>query len=82
MAYRAGAYYETANFTYGGSTITSSGITLGVTFPVFRWYNGLSIGLDFGRRGTLQNNLIRETYFRVNASMNIHDIWFQKPKYE
>lgn len=82
MAYRAGAYYETSNFTYGGSTITSSGITLGVTLPVFRWYNGFTLGIDFGRRGTLKNNLIRETYFRVNASVNIHDIWFQKPKYE
>lgn len=82
MAYRAGLYYDTGDFRYGPYAVTSCGLTLGVTFPVFRWFNGFTLGIDIGRRGTTQNNLIRETYFQVNASMNIHDVWFQKPKYE
>lgn len=82
MAYRAGIYYDTGNFRYGPYAVTSCGLTLGMTFPVFRWFNGLTLGIDFGKRGTVKNNLIRETYFQINASMNIHDVWFQKPKYE
>ena len=82
MSYRAGAYYETENFTYGGSQVSSCGITLGVTLPVYRWNNGFTIGMDFGKRGTLSNGMIREMFFKVHASINIHDIWFQKPKYE
>lgn len=82
MAYRAGLYYDTGNFRYGPYAVTSCGLTLGVTFPVFRWFNGFTLGIDIGKRGTVKNNMIRETYFQINASMNIHDVWFQKPKYE
>ncbi|MBP5397077.1 MAG: hypothetical protein J6Y32_00350 [Bacteroidales bacterium] len=82
MSYRAGAYYETENFTYAGNQISSCGITLGVTLPVYRWNNGFTLGIDFGKRGTLKSGMIREMFFKVHASINIHDIWFQKPKYE
>lgn len=82
MAYRAGVYYDTGNISYGPYAVTSCGITFGLTFPVFRWFNGFTLGIDIGKRGTLKNNMIRETYFQINASMNIHDVWFQKPKYE
>ncbi len=82
MAYRAGVYYDTGNIRYGGNPVTRCGLTLGMTFPVFRWFNGFTIGIEIGKRGTLRNNMIRENYFQVHASMNIHDVWFQKPKYE
>ncbi len=82
MAYRGGIYYDTANFTFDGNIVTSYGLTLGLTFPVWRWFNGFTIGIDVGNRGTIRNNMIRELYFQVNASINIHDVWFQKPKYE
>lgn len=82
MAYRAGLYYDTGNFRYGPYAVTSYGLTLGVTLPVFRWFNGFTIGMEIGRKGSVQNNMIRETCFQVHVSMNIHDIWFQKPKYE
>ena len=79
--YRAGAYYDSSYYTVDGAHVDAVGITLGMTIPVFRWYNGLSIGLDFGRRG-LQTSQVKETYFGFNVGMNIFDIWFQKPHYE
>lgn len=79
--YRAGAYYEQSHYTVDGAHVNTVGITLGMTLPVFRWYNGLSIGLDFGRRG-LQASQVKETYFGFNVGMNIFDIWFKKPHYE
>ena len=57
------------------------GITIGVTLPVFRWYNGISIGVDFGQRASTRNNMIREQYVMFNLGFNIHDIWFQKTQY-
>ena len=57
------------------------GITLGVTLPVFRWYNGLSLGVDFGQRSANRNGLIREQFVTFNIGFNIHDVWFQKPRY-
>jgi hypothetical protein len=79
--YRAGAYYESSYYTVDGAHVDAVGVTLGMTLPVFRWYNGLSIGLDFGRRG-LQTSQVKETYFGFNLGMNIFDIWFKKPRYE
>lgn len=82
VSYRVGAYYTQENFKYDGNTITSSGITFGMTFPVFRWYNGFTIGVDLGQRGSLKNNLVRERYIGFTASLNVFDIWFLKNRYE
>ena len=52
-----------------------------MTLPVFRWYNGLTVGVDMGRRG-LSGNDVKETYIGFNLGMNMFDIWFKKPRYE
>ena len=65
-----------------GSPVISRGITLGATLPVYRWYNGISLGIDIGQRGSLRNDLIRETYVGFNFGVNLFDIWFQKYQYE
>lgn len=81
FTYRAGAYYDSSYYTVDGAHVDAVGITLGFTIPVFRWYNGLSFGLDFGRRG-LQTSQVKETYFGFSLGMNVFDIWFRKPHYE
>ena len=80
-AYRAGVYYDQEYYKVNGNGINKFGITLGVTLPVFRWYNGLTLGVDFGQRLMNRNSLIREQYVMFNIGFNIHDIWFQKPRY-
>ena len=80
-AYRAGVYYDQEYYNVAGNSINTIGLTLGVTLPVFRWYNGLSLGVDFGQRSRNMNSLIREQYVTFNIGFNIHDIWFQKPRY-
>lgn len=82
VAYRAGGYFKKEYYMFQGNNIYSKGITLGLTLPVYRWYNGLTLGLEFGQRGTLTNNLIRERYFNFSIGINLFDIWFQKPQYE
>ena len=80
-AYRAGVYYDQEYYKVNGNGINTLGITLGVTLPVFRWYNGLTLGVDFGQRSMNRNKLIREQFVTFNIGFNIHDIWFQKPRY-
>jgi len=87
VSYRLGAYYKQDYFKYSEHIVDDWGITIGATFPIFRWYNGLSLALIYGQRGNLNNptptySPIRENYFRICASLNIFDIWFIKPKYE
>ena len=82
VSYRAGMYWNQSYFLVNGQPINDIGISVGATFPVFRWYNGLSVSLQAGQRGTTSGGLIRERYFGFSFGANIFDIWFQKPHYE
>ena len=81
-AYRAGVYYDQSYYKLNGNNVNSMGITLGVTLPVFRLYNGLTLGVDLGQRASTRNNMIRERYATFVVGFHIHDIWFQKVQYK
>ena len=80
-AYRAGVYYDQSYYRLDGNDVNAVGITLGVTLPVFKWYNGISLGVDLGQRGNKNNGMIRERYAMFVVGFNIHDIWFRKHEY-
>ncbi len=80
--YRAGAYFNQSYYAWSAQQVNGFGVTFGVTIPVFRGYNGITLGMDIGNRGKLADNHIRETYFGFNIGFNIFDIWFQKHQYE
>lgn len=80
--YRLGAYRENLYYKLDGHQISSTGLTLGATLPVFRLYNGLSVAVDLGQKGSVQHDLIRERYVRFTVGFNIHDLWFQKHRYK
>ena len=80
-AYRAGVYYDQAYYKLDGHNVNSMGLTLGITLPVFRWYNGLTLGVDLGQKASTRHDMIRERYAKIVVGFNIHDIWFQKPRY-
>lgn len=82
VTYRAGTYWDREYYKLDGSTIDAFGVTFGVTLPVFRWSNGLSVGVDLGQRGALSGNKVRERYVNFTVGLNIFDIWFIKPQYD
>lgn len=82
IAYRAGAYHKTEYYLLYGQEVASTGFTLGISLPINRMYNALSIGFDFGQRGVLKGDFVRERYFNFTVGMNIFDIWFRKNQYD
>lgn len=80
--YRAGVYYDESYYRFNGNKVNAVGITFGVTLPVFRLYNGITIGVDIGQRGSLRADMVRERYATISVGFNIHDLWFHKPRYE
>lgn len=81
-AYRIGAYYDRDYYKLDGNTINSYGLTFGVTLPVFRLYNGLTLGVELGQKGNLNKNMVMEQYIGFSIGFSIHDIWFIKQRYE
>lgn len=82
VSYRAGAYYKNEYYICNGQNVSAKGITIGATFPVFRWSNGITVGADLGQRSSLRNDLVKEFYFNFSLGFNLYDIWFQKSEYK
>jgi len=81
-SYRVGAYYSQEYYCYGGNNVTSYGITLGASFPIFKWYNALTVAINAGQTGNLNGNMIRERYIGFKVGLNVFDIWFIKHRYD
>ena len=84
-AYRIGAYHKNEYYLLDGKKVASTGITLGITFPVYLANlgrnNGITLGIDFGQRGSLTGEMIRERYINFSVGFNFFDIWFRKTQY-
>ncbi len=79
--YRIGGYWDQSYYQVDGKNLTSVGITLGMTLPVFQGYNGITFALDLGQRG-FGTAFVKENYAGFHVGFNIFDIWFRKPQYQ
>lgn len=87
VRYRAGFRYSETFLQLHGEQLSEFGITFGAGFPIrdrnrTSTQSSLNIILEMGRRGTLQKELIRETYGTLTFQLTLHDFWFQKYKYD
>ncbi|MGV0978447.1 MULTISPECIES: OmpP1/FadL family transporter [Empedobacter] len=80
VTYRAGMYYQSAQYSIHGTDIDAYGATLGFGFPIGKQNDGsmMNISLEYGQKGKTANNLIKENYFGVKVGFDINDIWFRK----
>jgi len=79
--YRAGLTYEQLPYLLNGRKINDFGINFGTSFPV-GGLSSLDVALKIGQRGTTENDLIKETYFRFVFGATINDRWFIRRKYD
>ncbi len=86
VTYRYGAYYEKGNLSFNGTDIDQFAITGGLTLPFenrsANRLSGIDVGLEIGKRGTLENNLIRQNFVNLRIGLNFADKWFQKRLYD
>jgi hypothetical protein len=81
-AYRIGGGWEKTYLTIKEQPINAWRFTLGLGLPVnIRIPSRINFGLEIGQRGTLQNDLIRETSYRLVIGINFNEIWFDQRKY-
>lgn len=83
ITYRSGLHYAQTPILLNNEQISDFGINFGMSVPVGRGFSNLNLALTAGQRGTLNNNLIKEQYFRVAVGFTLnglYDRWFQKNK--
>lgn len=81
-SYRAGVFRESEYYALDGAKIYSTGISLGMTLPVFKGSNGLTFTAEFGQTGNLSvPSLTRQRFVNLCFGFNAYDLWFMKHQY-
>lgn len=91
--YRFGFRTGILPITPSGQSIPETGFSFGLGIPLrtrtvnedFRFetvFSSLDISAEYFTRGTLNQNLIREEYFRIAVGVSLNDKWFNKRKIE
>lgn len=82
LIYRAGLRMEKTGLNIQNESINEFGISFGVGIPVGDFGSNANLGLEIGRRGTTNSNLIQENFINFQISLSLNDRWFQKRKYD
>ncbi len=86
VIYRFGAYYEKGNLKLNNTNINELGISLGASLPFantsINKLNTLDVAVEFGKRGTLDHNLINQNFVNLKLGLNFGDIWFRKAEFD
>lgn len=81
VVYRAGFNVGNTGLIINNEPINEFGISFGLGLPVGELFSNANIGIEYGQRGTTNQNLIKENFINVNISLSLNDRWFRKRKY-
>ncbi len=78
--FQTGVFVNNSYLQLNGQQIGSYGATLGYGTNFLRSNLSLQVSLEAGRRGTVTQGLIEETYGQLNFIFSYRDFWFVKIK--
>jgi hypothetical protein len=81
VRYRLGFRYENTYFNIHNTPIKEFGISFGLGLPFRRSKSMLNFAFEFGNKGTLENDLVQENFFKFTFGLSIYERWFVKSKY-
>jgi hypothetical protein len=78
-SYRAGVYVDRSYVDpMPSANLQTVAVTAGVGLPALFSGTHIDINLEAGSRGTTDHGLVRDLFFRVGASANIGERWFDR----
>jgi len=82
--YRAGLRYSNNYLQFDDLQLEDKAVSFGVGFMMARQTASINFGIEFGERGTEDNNLLREQYtnFFIGVSLSPIQRWFVKKQYD
>jgi hypothetical protein len=81
MTYRMGLHYGKTPIYLRGKHIDEIGISFGLSLPITKSRSTVNLSMAIGKRGTTDNSLIQENFFRFTLGVNIFERWFLRRKY-
>jgi len=79
--YRFGAKYQKTYLELKGNQLKEMAVSIGFGFPLRRTLSTFNVGVEYGSRGTTDQNLIKENYFKISFGFSVYEYWFRKPKF-
>lgn len=82
MSFRLGGRYSTGEYFLHNKPISEMAVSLGIGIPLttFNSHSTINVAFEYGRMGTLENDLIRRNYFRFLFSFTLQEKWYQRMK--
>lgn len=82
MRFRLGMHYDKTYLKLNEEQITDYGLSFGIGVPLRTSQSLINVLFEVGQRGTKDNNLVRDTYFKAGLSLTLHDLWFIQRKFD
>jgi hypothetical protein len=82
LAIRAGGRLSTGELSLRNKPISELGVCLGVGIPLntFNTHSSINIMFEYGRTGTMVNDLVQQNYFRFSFCFILQERWYQRVK--
>jgi hypothetical protein len=80
VTYRGGIKYKQTGLVVNNEDINEYGISFGVGMPLGKELSTFNLGFELGKRGTINNGLVKENYFNIRIGLTLNDKWFVKRK--
>ena len=83
IEYRLGGFYRKGYLQVKNTDINETGLTAGFGFPLRKSFQSMvNVSFEFGERGTIKNNLVRERYGKLLIGITFNEDWFHRQKYD
>lgn len=82
IKYRAGFHYENSYIKLNNHQIDEIGISFGAGIPFPKSKSTANFAFELGKKGTTEDNLVRNNYMKFSMYLNLHDYWFIKRKFD
>ena len=79
--YKFGLRYDELPITISGEQVEELGISFGMGLPAGRIFTNANLGIEYGMRGKVSNNLVEEEFLSLFLSFSFNDLWFQERKF-
>ena len=82
VKYRAGVHFENSYLKLNNHQINELGISFGAGLPFPKSKSTANFAFEFGKKGTTEDNLVKNNYAKISLYLNFYDYWFIKRKFD